>query len=263
MNSIVKFLIIATFGLVLIHCSKKPVSKTSAPRTDSIVTKLEDTSKVEIQVSNIEFEYLQAKGKLAYQDANNSTNAHFNLRIKKDSLIWISVSQLGIEGARFMITKDSIFGINRLNKESYIYSIAYFQELFNVEVNFNTFQSILLGNMPFNTERGDKLIQEGKYSILERNKESYDLEAYINIESLKLEKMVIVQKPLANTLNINYTDFKPLLNFIFPYKTGISLKYINEGKLVYNSIYLEYNKVELDEKELKFPFKIPRRFNEP
>ncbi len=264
MNKIIKFVFVSITCLSLLNCHRKPIVSSSQSTPIDTVAKINiDSSIVEIQVNDIQFEYLQAKGKLAYQDVNSSVNAHFNIRMKRDSLIWISASQLGIEGMRFLITKDSIFGINRLTKDTYIYSIKHFKETFNIDIDFNTFQSIIVGNMPMRPEKGDKLIEESKYSILKRNKETYDLEAYLNIETHKLEKMITVQKPLANTLNIIYTDFKPLVQFLFPYKTSVALKYLNNQGLMYNSIYLEFNKVELDEKELKFPFKIPKRFNEP
>ena len=61
---------------------------------------------------------LNAKIKL---NGNNTSKINANIRIIKDSLIWISVKAgLGIEIFRTIITPDSVRYINHINKQYFI-----------------------------------------------------------------------------------------------------------------------------------------------
>ena len=67
--------------------------------------------------NDYEPEWIVAKGKLSFQDDFQSFRGSFNLRIRKDSVIWLNVKKLSIEGARILIDQDSVFAIDRLNKQ--------------------------------------------------------------------------------------------------------------------------------------------------
>ena len=57
-----------------------------------------------------EFKFDRLNAKLGIEALIDSISESFtvNLRIKKDSIIWMSISKLGIEGGRILITKDSV-----------------------------------------------------------------------------------------------------------------------------------------------------------
>lgn len=259
MSSHLKLFLLGVAILMLGNsCYRHKGTNTTAVQT--IVHK-KDSCELNFKYNNLSFNYFSAKGKLNYQDQNNSISANFHIRIRKDSLIWISVSQLGIEGARFIITKDSILGVNKLSRDVYAYSIVHFSKQFNIDLNYNTFEKILVGNMPLDPKCSDTLLIQGNFEILKRVLPSHTIETYINGQNLRLEKFTVVQQPLSNSLDVNYSDFKAITQILFGHKVNVSIKYLNSDKRVaYNSVYIEYNKVDIDEKELKFPFSIPNRY---
>ena len=60
-------------------------------------------------------------------DKHYDVNA--TIRMHKDSLIWASVNAvLGIEAMRLLITKDSVFLLDKLNKTYTTRSVDYLQE---------------------------------------------------------------------------------------------------------------------------------------
>lgn len=259
MSNYLKLCLLGLSILMLANsCYRHRGTKTTAIQT---VVHKKDSCELNFKYNNLAFGYFSGKGKLNYQDQNNSISANFHIRIRKDSLIWISVSQLGIEGARFIITKDSILGINKLNKEVYAYSIAHFSKQFNIDLNYNTFEKILVGNMPLEPKCSDTLLVQGNFEILKRDASSHTIETYINGQNLRLEKFTVVQQPLSNSLDVTYSDFQAITQILFGYKVNVSIKYLNsEKRVAYNSVYIEYNKVDIDEKELKFPFSIPNKY---
>ena len=71
-----------------------------------------------LEINEFDYDYLKAKAKFRYNDGKEDLKATANFRIKKDSLIWMSISaSLGIEAARVMINKDSMAIMDRLNKQ--------------------------------------------------------------------------------------------------------------------------------------------------
>ncbi|HTF80736.1 MAG TPA: DUF4292 domain-containing protein [Cytophagales bacterium] len=258
MNNLFKLFAVPLLVLLLFSACHRNTGATTQIQT---VVHKKDSCELNFKYNNLSFNYFSGKGRLNYQDQNNSISANFHIRIRKDSLIWISVSQLGIEGARFIITKDSILGINKLNKEVYAYSIAYFSKLFNMALDYNTFERVLVGNMVVEPQCSDTLLFQGNFEILKRSVPTHTLETYINGQNLRMEKFTVVQQPLSNTLNVNYSEFEAIRNIMFGYKVNASIKYLTSDKRVaYNSVYIEYHKIDIDEKELKFPFNIPNRF---
>ena len=76
-----------------------------------------------ITVEEIDFDYFQSKTKIRYAEGDKQVNGNANIRIRKDSLIWISVSpSIGIEATRVMISRDTALVINRLDKEFYVFN---------------------------------------------------------------------------------------------------------------------------------------------
>lgn len=93
------------------------------------------------------FETISAKFSADLNTAGNNTSFKTTLRIRKDSAIWMSVSPaLGIEVARVLITKDSVFFMNRINGTYFAGDFTYFSNLLNTEVDYPLLEALLVGN---------------------------------------------------------------------------------------------------------------------
>lgn len=93
------------------------------------------------------FETMSAKFSADLNTAGNNTSFKTTLRIRKDSAIWMSVSPaLGIEVARVLITKDSVFFMNRINGTYFAGDFTYFSNLLNTEVDYPLLEALLVGN---------------------------------------------------------------------------------------------------------------------
>ncbi|MCK5279743.1 MAG: DUF4292 domain-containing protein, partial [Cyclobacteriaceae bacterium] len=64
--------------------------------------------KENVNIEEIDFDYFLTKTKVRYSEGDKQVNGNAHIRIKKDSLIWFSVSpSIGLEATRVMITKDT------------------------------------------------------------------------------------------------------------------------------------------------------------
>src|ERR1700746_3695342 len=61
-------------------------------------------------VKEIDFKYFSSKAKSNFKDEKENVNASVHIRMKKDSVIWMSITPgLGIEALRVLIRPDSVF----------------------------------------------------------------------------------------------------------------------------------------------------------
>jgi hypothetical protein len=84
-----------------------------------------------------------------HYEGSDGRNYDFNavVRIKKDSLIWVSINAaLGIEAFRLLITPDSVRILDKLKKIARLRSVSYLQEQIHLPVDFKTLQDLLIGN---------------------------------------------------------------------------------------------------------------------
>ena len=73
------------------------------------------------------FEWLVLKASVEYTGPNHETESFdINLRAKKDSTIWISITPLlGIEAARVLVTRDGMQILDRVHKTYSAYGYDY------------------------------------------------------------------------------------------------------------------------------------------
>ena len=109
-------------AIIFILCSCSTNKTTSSLRTLSanhIIREIED--------NRFEFDNLDTKFNVRLE--GNNIGLKGQLKMKNDSVIWISLSlKLGIEVARVMITEDSVKLINRTNKTYFSESIESFRD---------------------------------------------------------------------------------------------------------------------------------------
>ena len=101
-----------------------------------------------LAANHIDFSTFSGRAKVNYEGGDgNSYDLTANIRIRKDSMIWISVSALlGIEAIRMVITRDSV---RILQKQGHIYrlrSVGYLQQEIHLPLDFASLQDLLIGN---------------------------------------------------------------------------------------------------------------------
>ena len=70
-----------------------------------------------IEANNKSPEWLSLKGKISLDKDGQEINFSTNIRIRKDSIIWMSIrAPIGIELFRALLTPDSIFFMNIITK---------------------------------------------------------------------------------------------------------------------------------------------------
>ena len=229
-----------------------------------------------LKAGEFRFDRLNAKISAEAMIDSSLNSFSITLRIKKDSVIWMSISKLGIEGARVLITKDSVKFITKVPGESNKYfkgDYAYISKLLNTELDFEMLQSLLVGNsVPFYDE--DEKIKPGvdncQYTlgtirkfklrkVMEKGKELKEpaQSIYMLPETYKIVRILFYEFNPERSFDARFDSYTQVENNQwFPFKMNYTIR---ARKNV--TIDLEYTKVELNQ-EQSFPFKIPDNYEQ-
>ncbi len=216
-------------------------------------------------VAAVDFRYLTAKSKISFKsEKQDIDNASVTIRIQQDSLIWVSVSKLGIEAARVLITRDSIKILDKINRAYAVADFATLSRQYSFSLSYSLLQTLVVGNLPLPDRIAQKSnpVNEPNYLLLRQQEGPVLVDNYIDETDRKLKKLVMTQQPANNTLRILYTDFAPLDTFLFPFSSVLTLDYRSQtdGQFSQTVLQSKYTKVELIDNNPGFPFTIPATY---
>lgn len=247
MNSQLRVFVVL-LALIVVACSKK--GTTTSTRISSSTLAIEE----------IDFEYLHGKARMVLKDGNKEREVKANIRVRKDSVIWMNFSVIGVQGGRALISLDSITIMSNVNKEYYVFDYKELSKRFNFEINYTVIQSAMLGNLLMKRKLEDTVEQKGATYLLSQSSGHVDVLNYISEATMKIQKVELKENDTHNSLTINYGDFQPVGNKLFPYNGTINLFYKTAAGLLTTIIIFEYTKAEVGDKELRFPFNIPKKY---
>lgn len=216
-------------------------------------------SEPRLDVKEVQFDYLSSKAKIDYESEEQSVSGTANIRVRKDSVIWVSLSPaLGIEAARVLVTQDSVTFLEKVNKYYAVYSFAELSKKLQFEVNYKMVESVILGNLIYPYDR-EKIIKTSKTYNYDQHHGSFHFENEIGVESMKLENIQVTDTLSRNSVSVNYTDFQLVEDQIFPFLIKSELKYADLKKQPVK-VTIEYKQHQIEKKPLKFPINIPQRY---
>jgi hypothetical protein len=242
-------LILILFSVFLFSCSKK----ISAPTATA-------PSKPDLQIEGIDFDYFHGKARMVLRDANKEREVKANIRIRRDSVIWMTFSVIGVQGGKALINKDSITIVSTVDKEYFVFEYPELSKRYNFNINYDVIQAAMLGNLLVPRSENESILQESSMFLLKQNAGTIDVTNYVNAASKKIEKIEMKDSTSNNSLVINYSNFQPVANEVFPYNGTITLFYKSLSQVLNTTIIFEYNKAEVGDKELNFPFNIPKKY---
>lgn len=223
--------------------------------------------------NHFNFEYVNAKFSLSYQEGKDKTDLRGQLRMKNDSVMWVSFSPaLGIEAARILLTNDSVKFINRLNKKYFEGEYCLLDSLLNTTIEYSILQSMLIGNdlTQYDVNKYKASIDGGLYriNIQERRKirkflKSDETDTKVLVQNIWLDpdnfRIRRVELKELNSkddkkLEVVYNEYVQVGDQLFPDKITITIS--SQKSIV---IDVKFIKVEVNE-EVDFPFKIPSKY---
>jgi hypothetical protein len=223
--------------------------------------------------NQVNFSTLNSKFSIEYSADKSKTNLKGQMRIQKDSLIWLTFSPaLGIEAARVLLTNDSVKFINRLNKTYFTGQYKLLDSLLNTTIEYSILQSMLLGNdlTQYDVNKFKASVDNQMYriTIRERNKirkyiRKGEIETKVLVENIWLD---------PNNFRIRKIDIRELGNdrkkLVVTYPEYFEIEGQNFPKSMIIEIVAEKNiRINIDfirtsiNVDQKYPFKIPGKYD--
>tara|TARA_B100001057_G_scaffold405238_1_gene418104 strand:+ start:1190 stop:1933 length:744 start_codon:yes stop_codon:yes gene_type:complete len=194
----------------------------------------------------------QLKGQAQLNDKTYPISAQ--LRMRKDSVIWISVSAiLGLEAARINLTPDSVKLINRLNSTFFKGDVKELTKRYNLHLSFYEIQNVLLAKYSFSNPTSFQLLPSEQDYILFAESDTAKHTIRLNSEFLPLEINTVNQDSI--NLKLSYSNFVAVQEQWLPLNTDLQVLTLNNG---FNFTY-SYSKI-LVNRPKKIKFSIPSSY---
>ena len=208
---------------------------------------------------DLSFSYLKAKSRVAWKSGSNTDNYAVDIRVKKDSIIWVNISQAGLTGATGLFSQDRVQFYQKISGEYYNLTYDSLSTMMGFRIDYRMIQSLIVGNQPFK-KNNSRVIRENENIIIKQDSGRIKIDNMVG-PNRKLKKLLVRDEPSSNKLTLDFEEFTNLNQVIFPFSSQITLDVKNkEDKRVTTVIQIKYSKVELLETPLEFPFRIPAKF---
>ncbi|RZN84546.1 MAG: DUF4292 domain-containing protein [Winogradskyella sp.] len=251
-NSIKIVLIVLMIGLTSCKSSKAIISSGVASSKLSAKQVIREHSK-----SDINFKTLQAKAKIDITQGEKKQGATFNLRIKKDEVIWLS-APLGL--ARMMITPKKVQFYNKTDNTYFDGDYALLSDFVGFELDFLKVQNILMGQAIYDLkiQAHEVDIQDNSY-VLQPKKQDVLLELFylMNASHFKLNSLQMAQQVKRRILQVDYKSYQDVDKNVIPKEIKVIAVEDTEEAL----IDMEIKSVSLNG-DVRFPFRIPSGYKE-
>jgi Domain of unknown function (DUF4292) len=212
------------------------------------------------RADTVSFSYLQISGDINIQLGGGNQSAQVVVRMKNDSCIWATVRVMGIEGIRAMITRDSVWVMDRLKRTYTVQPLSAFTKTLGIQVPLRTLQQQFLGKLTeiptYLTFQNSEQKTDGLLSYQGIFQPAYGDTAWANkkinlIQNNQKQWQSLQVNQDSSLFSLNFSAYSPQMEGVFPRMIEARKMEIAEPLF-----QLSYSKIEFKNFET-FPFKIP------
>lgn len=233
---------------------KKLAAPKEMPKDTAVIVKT-DTKAAEKLLSNTltNWQYFSAKADVDFDNGSMSIKVDANIRMLKDSLVWINVSKMGFQAARILINKDSLVVMFIIEKKYDVYYTKDIEKLLGVELSVGQIQNLLLAKPLFALQLFDLITNtETEIEIKDNSHDKFTLNHHYQKQFLTIDKTRLDDRTAPHYAQVLYNSFSSVNNHNFPYKLDMET-YNGKSKTNINIIF---EKPDF-EAIVTFPFSIP------
>lgn len=114
----------------------------------------------------LQYKWLKLKADITYSTANSEQSFTVSFRIRKDSLIYISITKVGIPVAKILMDSSTIQIQNLIEDTYQLHPYSYIDSISGLSLPFSVWPKVLLGEPVFlSDKRGHIWIKEGLVNL--------------------------------------------------------------------------------------------------
>ena len=225
-----------------------------------------------LKSGELQFADISAKFSASFTIDKKSTTTGGQVRIKGDSIIWVSLTPaLGLEAARILITQDSVKFLNRIESTYLKSDFSFINDNLNSGFDFDMLQALIVGNDLRYYENDKfkasveglqyKLNTVGRHKLrkfIRNNSENLKVLVQsigIDPENGKITSVHIKELNKENKkLEAEYSDFVSINNQLFPQHVEYRISADKEIRIT-----IDFSRIRINE-GVNLPFSIPEKY---
>lgn len=200
---------------------------------------------------------LNARARLNIESDGSTMQATANLMWLKDSVLWVQVKKFGIEGARALVTRDSIFILNRLEKTLTVKTWADLRRDYNLPEGFPLLENVVLGtawfaeNMVLNSD-----LKDGQHRIAGKSPR-FAADYRVEEGTFRVRQMTFLEQTGGRAVTLGFDNFQKIgSGGALPYLRHIETFDSESGA---TKVEIELSDVEINAAK-SFRFEIPSHY---
>lgn len=209
----------------------------------------------QLEKNHIDYTWFGTNAKIKVDSEQEKATFAATIRMQKDSLIWIKIRKVNIEGARVRITPERIEILDRQNGQYIKRPFSFLKDEYGLDVSFSQLQELLIGNpILWETESLISLIREKQNVLQTPNSQKTVLKIFMDPTSFLINS---VQGSMnQNAISIDYSDYEILEEEQIPIKKTIGIDSEETGVV---ELDMSFSKMSLNVVQ-KVGFRIPDNY---
>lgn len=202
-----------------------------------------------------DFTTLATRVQINYDDGKSKQRVSANIRMKKDEVIWVTASVLGITLAKALLTPDSVSIYESISKRYFEGDYELISDWLGVDLNFKQAQALLLGQATVELKPNaiHQRISDNKYMLEPKVHHAlFQQNLTIYPQNFKIANQTIKKFGKNQIFTLDYPAYQKVEDSFYP--LDINLQNIEEAKIM--RLHINVRKVDVNPK-LSFPYKVP------
>lgn len=245
--------IICLLFCMMFSCKSKRITTETAEESISLRRIISEHIKAEP-----DFETLASRMQITYDDGKSKQRINANVRMKKDEIIWIKASVLGITVAKAFLTPDSVSLYETISKRYFEGDYSLISDWLGMDLNFKQAQALFLGQATIELKPNliKHHISENKY-ILEAKQNSNIFRQNIAIYSshFKIANQTIEELNQKRIFTLDYSNYQKINDDFYP--SEMHLQSIDDKGIM--RLHFQFRKTDVNP-NISFPYEIPTAY---
>ena len=201
--------------------------------------------------------YWSAKAKVSIQHPSMNVGFSMTMRAVEGEALWFSANAFGImEVARGVVTKDSVFALDKVNNRLYVGGLQGLEQYVPIPMGVSQLQHFLMGRVFWDSLVVANYQQAGDSTFITGNEGDIAFASKVWLRYF-LQSVQAQSNRQNMSFRLENSQFKPNRATQVAYRKSLRSKFVEDGKEVNSGLDFDFSKFEFADQRPEMPFDFP------